>query len=199
MDTEEKKDGCEESESANNETKTERAIQDESRWYVIKVQFGFEDKVEQLLNSFKGGDGPVSEVVVPKQKVTEVKGGKREVIEKKIYPGYVFVNMKLTDDMWYKIRSTKGVGNFVGLGKPMPMSQGDVNKIFKLVEKSDKEPVLNVTFQKGDTVRVKDGPFESFEGTVEELNIKKGTVKVSMVVFGRPTDVELDYWQLEKV
>lgn len=199
MDAKERKEGSKEAELTGSETQTEHPVQNESRWYAIKVQSGFEDKVEALLNSFRVGEGPVSEVVVPKQKVTEVKGGKREVIEKKIYPGYVFVNMRLTDEMWYKIRSTKGVGNFVGLGKPMPLSQGDVNKIFKLIEKSDKEPALNVTFQKGDTVRVKDGPFESFEGTVEELNIKKGTVKVSMVVFGRPTAVELDYWQLEKV
>ncbi|MBI4243803.1 MAG: transcription termination/antitermination factor NusG [Planctomycetes bacterium] len=174
-------------------------VSNELRWYVLRVQSGREEKAERLLNALKSKMSEIDSVVIPQEKVTEIKGGKRTLIEKKLYPGYIFIRMKLTDDVWYNIRQTEGLGLFMGMDKPMPLSEIDVSKVFNLIQKSDKEPTLNVTFQKGDTVRVKGGPFESFEGSVEELNIKKGMVKVSMVVFGRPTNVELEYWQLEKV
>lgn len=183
-----------------NNSSANQTEENEPLWYVLRVQSGKEDRIERTLNRMKEQHEEIYEIVTPKEKVTEIKAGKREVIDKKIYPGYIFIKMQLNDEIWYQIKMIDGIGDFVGTDKPTPLSETDVNRVFNLVKKaSDEQPALNVTFNKGDIVRVKGGPFENFEGTVEEINMKKGTIKVSMVIFGRPTNVELEYWQVEKV
>ena len=175
-------------------------------WYVVKVQSGREDTIKEgLLKRVKmeGLEEHFGEIIVPSEKVSEIKGGKKRVTERKFYPGYIMVNMAITDKTWYLVRSIPGVGDFVGGGPgqvPVPMPQYEVDKMLgQATAKTDDSPRLKINFEKGETVKIKEGPFENFEGTVDEVIEGKGLVRVMVEIFGRPTPVELEYWQVERV
>ncbi|MHC4925066.1 MAG: transcription termination/antitermination protein NusG, partial [Planctomycetota bacterium] len=142
----------------------------------------------------------VERVLVPTETVSEIKGGKRKVSRRKIFPGYLVLHMEMTDDVWYTIRDTPGVGDFLGAhGQPTLMEPHEVEKLLGDMETGAEKPKLKIEFQKGDNVKVKEGPFENFEGIVDEVNPTKGIVKVIVTIFGRPTPVDLEYWQVEPV
>lgn len=174
-------------------------------WYVIKVANGREDtlsrKVEKTL-SLRGLDGHVRNIVVPKQKVTEIKEGKKKIREIKLYQGYFFMECQLVEDIWYLLRDIQGVGSFVGgVGNmPMPMTPDEVRKLRDMIEQRESEapPELKIDVKKNDTVKVKEGPFENFEGVVEEVHPKTGKLRVTVTIFGRETPVDLEYWQVEQ-
>jgi transcriptional antiterminator NusG len=173
-------------------------------WYVIKVQSGREDTIKEgMLKRVKKEalEDLFGEIVVPSEKVSEIKGGKKKVTERKFYPGYIMVNMAITDETWYLVRSIPGVGDFVGgASGPTPMEQHEVDKMLgQASAKTDDQPRLKISFDKGETVKIKEGPFENFEGTVDEVIEAKGLVRVMVEIFGRPTPVELEYWQVERV
>jgi transcriptional antiterminator NusG len=173
-------------------------------WYVVKVQSGREDSIKEgLLKRVKmqGLEDYFGEIIVPSEKVSEIKGGKKKVTERKFYPGYMMVNMAITDETWYLVRSIPGVGDFVGgASGPTPMEQHEVDKMLgQAASKTDDQPRLKISFEKGETVKIKEGPFENFEGSVDEVLEGKGLVRVMVEIFGRPTPVELEYWQVERV
>lgn len=172
------------------------------RWYVVRVQSGREEQVRDgLLRRVRaaGLDPKITNVIVPTEKVTEIRGGRKAVREKKLYPGYIMIQMQQDKDAWFLVRETPGIGDFLGLKEPIPMAEHEVNKmLLDQTEAEEDKPKIKIDFQKGDAVRVKDGPFENFDGLVEEVDAKNGRVRVSITVFGRSTPVDLEYWQLEK-
>ena len=174
------------------------------RWYVVRVQSGREESVKDGLLRRVNAAGlqpKITMVVVPTEKVTEIRSGRKTVREKKLYPGYIMIQMLQDKDAWFLVRETPGIGDFLGLKEPIPMAEHEVNKM--LVEQTGAEenekPRIKIDFQKGDTVRVKEGAFENFDGIVEEINSQKGLVGITITIFGRATRVELEYWQVEKV
>jgi transcriptional antiterminator NusG len=177
------------------------------QWYVLRVQSGREDKVrEALLKRIKaqGLEIQISNVIVPTEKVSEIRGGKKTVRERKIYPGYIMVEMEtnekgdVDDQAWFLVRETPGIGDFLGLKRPRPMLPHEVDKILTEATAVAEKPKIRIDFEKGDSVRVKEGPFENFEGVVDAVIPAKGQVKVTLTIFGRATQVELEYWQIEK-
>jgi transcription termination/antitermination protein NusG len=183
------------------------AIEDDDRpvkmdWYILKVQSNREDSIREGLkrNVERAGLGKYfGEVIVPIETVTEFKGGKKKVIKRKLYPGYLVVQMEINDDTWYLVRDTAGIGDFTGsIGRPSPMAPQDVAKIIsKSEEKTDEAPRLNIRVKKGDRVKINEGTFENFEGEVDAINEASGRVSVIINIFGRPTPVELEHWQIE--
>lgn len=172
-------------------------------WFVLRVQSGREDRIcETLQKRVRAAnlEANIPKVLVPTETVSEVKGGKKKNYRRKIYPGYLLVQMDLTDDVWFLIRETSGIGDFVGAhGRPAPMEPHEVEKLLGDMERSQEKPKVKIEFQKGESVKIKEGPFESFEGIVDEVFPDKGIVKVVVTIFGRPTPVELEYWQVEAV
>lgn len=174
-------------------------------WYVIRVQSGREDTLSSKIArklTLASLDDFVRNITVPKQKVTEMKEGKKKVRDVKLYPGYFFMEMQLVEEIWYLLRDTPGVGDFVGGGqKPMPMTAQEVKKLLDVLEEreSDEPPEIKIEVDKNDTVKIKEGPFENFEGIVEEVQPTKGLIRVMVTIFGRETPVDLEYWQVEKV
>ena len=186
------------------ESDGQEAAGPEMQWYVLKVQSNREDSIkEAMLRRIKiaGLEKFIAEVVVPTEKVSEIKAGKKRVTERKFFPGYIMVKLELNDDVWFTIRETPGIGDFVGAGgKPVPMSETDVAKMLGKKEQVEAAaPRLKISFQKGDRVKIKEGTFENFEGDVDEVIEAKGLVRVMIQIFGRPTPVELEYWQVEPV
>jgi transcriptional antiterminator NusG len=173
------------------------------QWYVLRVQSGREDKIREAIERRVKGGGlteHVQRVLVPTETVSEIKNGKRRVSRRKIFPGYLVLHMAMTDDVWYAIRDTPGVGDFLGAhGRPTLMQPHEVEKLLGEMETGAEKPKLKIEFQKGDSVKVKEGPFENFEGIVEEVQPTKGIVRVIVTIFGRPTPVDLEYWQVEPV
>jgi len=172
-------------------------------WYVLRVQSGREERVaENLRRRVKaaGLEASVSQVLVPTEAITEIKAGKKRARKRKLYPGYIVCEMEITDDGWFLIRETSGIGDFVGAhGRPAPMAQHEVDALQGTMQQSEEKPKIQIQFQKGDSVKVKEGPFESFDGVVDEVDAEKGMVKVIVTIFGRPTPVELEYWQVEAI
>lgn len=178
-------------------------------WFVVRVQTGREEQVRDMLDErakAAGFDDRIREVLVPTEKISEIKGGKKQVKERKIYPGYVLVNIEpdengeVPDDVWYFVRSVPCLGDFVGPGKkPTPMAQHEIDRVLAEVRSQEEKPKLPVRFKVGDGVRINDGPFENFDGSVVDVNPEKGIVKVVVSIFGRSTPVELEYWQVEGV
>src|SRR5207245_11506353 len=171
------------------------------RWYVIHTYSGYENKVktnlEHRIQSMDMGD-KIFQVLVPTEEEIEIKNGKRHPVNKKVFPGYVLVEMVMSDDSWYVVRNTPGVTSFVGSGnRPTPLDEGEVKKILK--QMGVETPKFKVQFTKGQSVRVNDGPFAEFIGTVDEVNPEKNKVKVLVSIFGRETPVELDFLQIEKL
>ena len=175
----------------------------DKKWYVVRVQSGREESVKDgLLRRVNaaGLNTKITNVIVPTEKVTEIRSGRKTVREKKLYPGYIMIQMLQDKDAWFLVRETPGIGDFLGLKEPIPMAEHEVNKM--LVEQTgaeEEKPRIKIDFQKGDTVRVKEGAFENFDGIVEEINSQKGLVGITITIFGRATRVELEYWQVEKV
>ena len=176
----------------------------ERHWYILKVQSNREDSIRETLLrriSMQGMDKWFGEVIVPKEQVTEFKGGKKRVVSRKLYPGYILVNMILNDETWYLVRETGGIGDFTGsAGRPSPMLPQDVAKLLnKAEEKTDEQPRLKINFKKGDRVKINEGTFENFEGEVEQIDEANGRVTVMLSIFGRSTPVDIEYWQIETV
>ena len=172
--------------------------------YILKVQSNREDSIrEGLIRRVKlqGLDHLFGEVIVPKEQVTEFKSGKKRVVSRKLYPGYILVHMVLNDESWYLVRETSGIGDFTGsAGRPSPMLEADVNKLLnKSEEKADDTPRLKINFRKGDRVKINEGTFENFEGEVEQIDEANGRVTVILSIFGRSTPVDIEYWQIETV
>jgi transcriptional antiterminator NusG len=175
--------------------------QDERRWYVVHSYSGYENKVkrnlEQRIESMNMRD-KIFQVVVPTVEEVELHDGKRRTVERRVFPGYVLVQMIMDDDSWYVVRNTPGVTGFVGIGnKPTPLSQEEVDRILKRIQAQ--APKIRVSFRVGQKVRIIDGPFTDFVGTVDEVDESKGKVKVLVSFFGRETPIELDFLQVEKV
>ena len=172
-------------------------------WYVIHTQTGYEDRIKKALESkVKAGlsKDSITQVLVPIEQVSEIKGGKKRISQRKFFPGYILVEMELTDESWYLIKSITGVTGFVGAGsKPLPLNNEEVDTILRQAKDAKEKPTPKVIFDKGENIRVNDGPFTNFNGTIEEVNLAKGKIKVMISIFGRATPVELETWQVEKI
>ncbi|HPL01735.1 MAG TPA: transcription termination/antitermination protein NusG [bacterium] len=173
----------------------------ERNWYVIHTYSGYEEQVaenlKQRIESF-GMENQVFDVIVPKEKQIEIRNGKRRTVEKRIFPGYVLVDMIVTDDSWYVVRNTPNVTGFIGFGvRPTPMSPDEVDRIKKRM--GVEEPKYKIEFSIGDLVRITDGALKGFEAKVEDIDFDKGKIKVLVNMFGRETPVNLDFLQVKKV
>lgn len=174
------------------------------KWYILKVQVNREDAIRDSLERrvrVAGLQDFFADIVVPDEKRTEFKNGKKKVVRVKLYPGYLIVNMELNDVTWLLVRETSGIGDFTTSGgKPTPMSAADVAKIIKKTdEKTEEAPKLKIPYKTGDRVRINDGMFANFEGSVEGIDETNGRVTVMINIFGRSTPVELEYWQIENL
>ena len=179
-----------------NETSTKQ-------WFVVHTYSGFENKVaaaiEQRAKIF-GLQDQITRVVVPVEEVVEVRKGQRRISSQKFYPGYVLVEMELTDETWHLVRSTPKVTGFVGSGaRPVPLHAEEVEEILRQMEEGAEKPKPKAVFSKGDKVRVSEGPFVNFTGTIEDVNPERGRLKVMVGLLGRLTPVELEYYQVERL
>lgn len=176
-------------------------VENEKNWFVIHTYSGHEERVRKNLEQrikFMDSGSDVSQIVVPTEDEIEVRSGRRRTVTKKILPGYVLIQMLMTDDSWSMVRNTPGVTGFVGSGgKPTPLEETEIRSILKQME--DETPRVKIGFRKGQSVRVIDGPFIDFVGVVDEINMGKGKVKVLLSLFGQETPVELDFLQIEKL
>jgi transcriptional antiterminator NusG len=172
-------------------------------WYVVHTQTGSEDKVKTYLETRLSSEGLVdliTKVIVPTEQVSEIRSGKKKISQRKFFPGYLLVEMELNEKTYLFIKKTPGVTGFIGLGKrPMPLPKDEVDNILKRTEETQVKPSPKIVFEKGEQVRVTEGPFINFNGTIDEIRPEKGKLKVSVSIFGRATPVELEYWQVEKI
>lgn len=173
------------------------------RWYAIHTYSGYEENVagslKQRIEALNMKDF-IFNVLVPKEKKIKIKNGKRRVVEEKIYPGYVLVDMTVTDDSWYVVRNTPNVTGFIGTGTtPTPLSPEEIDAIMKRVGQTGDEPTVTIDLVEGMAVKIGDGPFKGFEGKVSEIDGARGKVKVLVSMFGRETPLELDFTQVKKV
>jgi len=177
------------------------AVDSNKKWYIVHTYSGYEERVKRNLEQrikFMDAEGKVFEVVIPTEDEIEIRSGQRRTVTKKIFPGYILVQMSMDDESWDVVRNTPGVTGFVGGGnKPTPLVEEEVNTILKRMVEA--MPEIKVGFRKGESVKVVDGPFIDFVGTVEEINVDKGKVKALLTLFGRETPVELDFLQVEKM
>ena len=177
------------------------------QWYILKVQVNREDSIrDALVRRIKmhGLEEFFGDVVVPTEDIAEFnRSGKRRIVKKKLFPGYIMVNMVINDDTWFLVRETSGIGDFTGtFGKPTPMSDEEVRRIIQIddeVEEGEQQVKTAIPFKKGDRVRVKDGNFQNFEGEVDNIDEASGRVTIIVSIFGRSTPVELEHWQIEEV
>jgi transcription termination/antitermination protein NusG len=173
------------------------------KWYVVHVYSGMEKSVSKAMIERidrAGLQGHFGQILVPSEEVVEVKGGQKSISERRIFPGYVLVEMELTDETWHLVKSTPRVTGFLGGSgnRPTPISENEVKKILSQIEEGVEKPRPKILFEVGEMVRVKEGPFADFNGNVEEVNYEKSKVRVSVTIFGRSTPVELDFSQVEK-
>jgi transcriptional antiterminator NusG len=174
------------------------------RWYIVHAYSGMEKAVERNLRERidrAGMQDRFGRILVPTEEVVELKGGKKSVTERRIYPGYVLVEMEMADDTWHLVKHTNKVTGFIGgvRNRPAPISEAEVAKIVNQMQAGVDKPKPKVEWTVGELVRVKEGPFTDFNGAVEEVNYEKSKVRVSVTIFGRATPVELDFAQVEKV
>ncbi|MFA6216148.1 MAG: transcription termination/antitermination protein NusG [Candidatus Omnitrophota bacterium] len=172
-------------------------------WYVVHTQTGSEDKVKTILQTripVNGLQELITKVIIPTEQVSEVRGGKKRISLRRFFPGYLLVEMEMEEKTYSFIKGIPGVTGFIGSGKkPMPLPQKEVVEILKRTEETRTKPSPRIIFEKGEQVRVKEGPFMNFNGSIEEIHPDKGRIKVNISIFGRSTPVELEYWQVEKV
>ncbi|MDR2641884.1 MAG: transcription termination/antitermination protein NusG [Planctomycetaceae bacterium] len=172
-------------------------------WYILKVQVNREDAIKKHLErriKITGLEQYFGDILVPTEKVTEIRNEKKRVVKRKLYPGYVMIYMEINDDTWYLVRETPGIGDFTGaVGKPTPMLPHEVQRILA-AEKEDpaESPKLKVGYSVGDQIKIKEGSFESLSGVVDAIDYTSGRVTVIVNLFGRSTPVELEYWQIEQ-
>mgnify|MGYP000605778183 CR=1 FL=1 len=175
----------------------------EHQWYVLQVFSNFEHKVQRTLTDrieITGLQSEITDVVVPIEEVVELKGGEKKTTERKFFPGYILVQMLLEDDSWQLVQSTPRVSGFVGgtRDKPLPISEEDVNNIINRIEVGEDAPAPKTLYEPGEVIRVCDGPFNDFNGVVENVDYERNMVKVSVQILGRATPVDLDFMQSEK-
>ncbi len=180
------------------------------KWYVLRVASNKELQVRDALErkvKIEGLEEKIGRIIVPtdRRPRPRTKPNEKKFVERKLYPGYVFIEMELDEngligeEPWFLIKETTGVGDFIGsAGKPVPMTDTDVDKMLLQVDRPEEGATLSVEFKKGQQVRIKEGPFNEFEGTIDEVQADRGTVRVIVTIFGRATPVELQYWQVEK-
>jgi len=173
------------------------------RWYVVQAYSGYEKRVMNSLKEqveLKGMQEYFGDILVPTEEVVEIREGKKRKSERKFYPGYVLVNMDMNDETWHLVKSTSRVLGFIGgtADKPAPITQREADAILQRVETGASKPRPKTLFEAGEVVRVNDGPFADFNGVVEEVDYEKSRVKVSVLIFGRSTPVELEFGQVEK-
>ena len=172
-------------------------------WYVIHTLTGHEDRVKRSLElAAKEGPGKdlIFQVLVPTEKISEVKGGKKKISSRKFFPGYVLVEMDLTDEAWFLVKNLPGVSGFIGSGvRPLPLTEGEIKQILKQTEEKKEKPTPKVIFEKGEGVKIIEGPFTNFTGTINEVSPDKGKLKVMVSIFGRAAPMEVEYWQVERL
>ncbi len=181
-------------------------------WYVLKVQSSREDTIRDALErrvKIEGLGRYFGRIVVPTEKITEIRNNKKRIVERKTYPGYIMAEMELNEKTWFTVRETPGVGDFVGGARgsqaepwkhATPMTGTEVNQMLgQETAKAEDAPRMRILVERGDRVKIKDGPFENFEGTVEEVIEARGLVKVMLIIFNRPTPVDLEHWQVEQI
>ncbi|SER74704.1 transcription antitermination protein nusG [Nitrosomonas sp. Nm51] len=173
------------------------------KWYVVHAYSGFEKSVQRALVdriNRAGMQDNFGRILVPVEEVVEMKGGQKNISERKFFPGYVLVEMEMSDETWHLVKNTDKVTGFVGgsVMKPTPISQKEVDNILHQIQEGIEKPKPKILFEMGEAVRVKDGPFTDFHGNVEDVNYEKNKLRVSVSIFGRPTPVELDFNQVEK-
>ncbi len=176
----------------------------DKRWFVVHVYSGYEKSIQRALQeriNLAGMQDRYGEILVPVEEVVEMKAGQKNISERKFFPGYILVEMEMSDETWHLVNSTPKVTGFVGGSamKPTPISAKEVQNILKQIQEGVEKPRPKVLFENGEAVRVKDGPFTDFHGNVEDVNYDKSKIRVSVSIFGRPTPVELDFSQVEKV
>lgn len=173
------------------------------QWYIVHTYSGFEKKVSESLRQrvlAYGLQTDIGEVLIPTEDVVEMRGGKRVVSSKRFFPGYILIEMNMSDQAWHVVRNTPKVTGFVGAGsKPTPLTQEEVDQILLQVTVAAEKPKPKYTFEKGDQVRINEGPFNSFNGVVDDVNLDRNTLRVMVTIFGRSTPVELDFLQVEKL
>lgn len=172
-------------------------------WYIIHTYSGFEQKVADSLRTRAqafGYSDKIGNILIPTEEVVELRGGKKVTSKRMLYPGYVLVEMEMSDELWHAVKDTPRVTGFVGGGTaPVPLSPQEVDQILNRQATSADRPRPKLTFEKNETVRIIDGPFSNFSGKVDEVNAERNTLRVLVTIFGRPTPVELDFLQVEKV
>ena len=186
----------------------ETTVKSEFQWFVLHTLSGQEQKVKDSIEKrikVEEMSDWIKEVLIPTEKVAEVKKGKKTTSTRKFYPGYILVHMKLLDDKnqlqekpWYFIRETPGIIGFIGGERPVPLKQDEVESILAQIEERQEKVAPKVAFEKGETVKVTDGPFQNFTGVIDEIDPNRGKLKISVSIFGRSTPVELEYWQVER-
>lgn len=179
-----------------------------NQWFVLQTLAGQEQKVlNSIQKRLKGEEMEeyVEEVLLPEEKVVEVRGGKKAVSNRKLFPGYLFIHMSLYDEdkriiekPWYFIRNTQGIIGFVGGERPVPTPQKDIDDIKEQIAEAEDTEKPRVNYEKGETIKINDGPFQNYNGVIEEIEPDRGKLKVTINIFGRNTPVELEYWQVEK-
>jgi len=183
------------------QTETPKSVIHPGQWYVVHTYAGYEDQVSenllQRVNTLKLGEY-IFEVIVPKEKQIEIKNGKRKTVEKRSFPGYVFVHMIVTDESWYVVRNTPNVTGFLGSGtRPTAIPQSEVDSIKARMAKAEPEHIIDLSVN--DLVRINDGPLKGYEGKISEVDPAKGKIKISVSMFGRETPVNLDFLQVKKI
>ncbi|MEJ2077470.1 MAG: transcription termination/antitermination protein NusG [Acidobacteriota bacterium] len=175
----------------------------QKKWYIIHTYSGYERKVAEGLMSrvqVYGLQDKIGQILIPTEDVVEMKGGKKVVSSKLFFPGYILVEMELNDETWHLVRNTPKVSGFVSQGnKPTPLTDDEVNEVVHRVSSAGEKPKPKFMFEKGESVKIIDGPFSNFTGVVEDVNLERSTLKVMVTIFGRPTPVELEFVQVEKV
>ena len=179
------------------------------QWYVLRVAANREEQVRNAMAQkveIEHMEDEIGRIVVPSEKVKRVRGSQQRVYDRKLYPGYVFVEMIMSEDgsiperTWFLIKETSGVGDFIGTeGKPSAMSDTEVAKMLNQVDSTEESPTIQMEFKKDDQIKIKGGAFEGYEGHVEAIDAEKGSVRVLVMIFGRATPLDIEYWQLEKM
>lgn len=173
------------------------------KWYVIHTQTGAEEKAKAgLVNRMASTELKdfIEEIVVPTEQVSEIRGGKKRISSRKFFPGYILVKMEMTKESWYLVKTSPGITGFIGPGRrPTPISEDEVNAIVRRTEDTETKPSPKIIFEIGEAIRIAEGPFANFNGSVMEVYPDRGKLKVSVSIFGRSTLVELEYWQVEKI